>query len=90
MRQRQAHIEKSSVEAELRQEQALAAGLMRGSSSEEMPVTTEIKQGRISEGGRCLLADAHHFKPEDIVTLLTERITGRLPSDRLPCAATCC
>jgi hypothetical protein len=80
MRERAAHNERSEVEAELEQEQASASAYSqpRPSTSEPSrrePSTQQQQQQRSGSGGAPFAA-SHHFKPEEVITRLTERITG--------------
>eukprot|EP00193_Tetraselmis_chui_P023010 CAMPEP_0177780324 /NCGR_PEP_ID=MMETSP0491_2-20121128/17131_1 /TAXON_ID=63592 /ORGANISM="Tetraselmis chuii, Strain PLY429" /LENGTH=216 /DNA_ID=CAMNT_0019300065 /DNA_START=94 /DNA_END=741 /DNA_ORIENTATION=- len=84
MRERAAHNERSEVEAELEQEQASASAYSqpRPSTSEpsrrEPSTQQQQQQQRSGCSGGAPFAASHHFKPEEVITRLTERITDRL------------
>jgi len=82
MRERAAHNERSEVEAELQRERADAP--LRPSTSEPAerrgphPASPQQQPQRQRASAGQPFSENHHFKPEEVITRLTERITDRL------------
>jgi len=79
MRQRQAHLEKDQVEAELKQEYVSPAGAQAAAAPPAEGIERALRSA--SAAPPSSLQDNHYFKPEEIVTRLTERITDRLRNE---------